>query len=267
MASFEQARSVATDGLGFLYVADSGRDVIVRMDYDGRILATFGGPGIEAGQFDDPFDIDPTNGLVIIIADAGNGRIQRFSREFMNTGIIPVGLEDATETANQAGEKRQYLGYGRPVAVVSSMTGELFAVDGDENVVLKWDRSGKLMRRIGGYDAGDGTLSRPVSISLGPEGNLFVADAGREEVLVYDQYGSYIRAIGSGIARDIRSVAVHDNDLWVVLPGRLLVFETGGRLKYVMDVKVGTALVDVAHGKNHLFLLTENTLYRTEILL
>jgi len=245
LARFTQARALALDAAGMLYVVDAGLDAVVQLAPDGRRVATYGGPGAEAGQFVEPSDIDPTNGLVWIVADAGNHRLQRFSRTFTHLESIPVIRADGAASGQAgptvalshraAGQERAD---GRPVAVATSPAGETFAAEEARGVVLKWDASRRLERVIGGMEAGEGRLVEPVALAADAR-TLYVADRGQAAVIEFDLFGSYVRTLAPGRAEDIQGVTVVEEALWVVLPNRLLVYHTRGRLEAVADVVLG----------------------------
>lgn len=270
IASFTEARAVASDGAGYLYVVDSGRDVVVKLNESGAIEAELGGPGIEPGSFDDPTDIDPTNGLVLIVADAGNGRLQLFSREFMPLKILPVSLHRGDSPvlqglpADRKSQPQGAIGEGRPIAVASPSSGEIYTIDAAEQVVLKWNRAHERTRTIGGYDVANGALSEPVALTVGPDGTLYVADAGHECVLVFDPLGNYVRKLADGIADGIRAVTINEDVLWILLEKRLLAYKNG-QLERVLDVRTDTPLVDVVVSNESIYLLTPDRLYQTDI--
>ncbi|MDX1545543.1 MAG: NHL repeat-containing protein [Rhodothermales bacterium] len=267
LARFAEARALALDPTGALYVVDAGRGVIVQLTPDGLPLADFGGPGAGEGEFDEPADLDPTTGLLWVVADAGNSRLQRFTRTFAHLESLPVHRADAAQPGGAArtvsiGEQAGAgQAGGRPVAVAVGPSAETFAVDAAQGVVLKWDASRRLERTIGGYDAGAGTLVDPVALAAG-EDLLYVADAGQAAVVVYDLFGGYVRTLAPGRAEGVRAVTLTPEALWVVLPTRLLVYSRSGRLERAIDVRLDEPLVDVAVRGGALYLLTRTRLLR-----
>lgn len=256
--TFIEARAVGIDPSGRLYVADAGRDVVVELDPAGLPLASLGGPGAGDYALLTPSGLDPTTGLALYVADAGNGRIQRFSRERQLTGSITV--PDDAEAA-RAGRPPTG-GRGRPVDVASAATGELYAVEAQRGVVLRWDERRALERVIGTPEQGAGALREPVALALDPAGRLFVADAGHRAVLVYDVYGQYLRRIADGTAPGIRSVAVGRGRLVVVLPGHVLLYGLDGRLDQALAFALPEPLADAVVTDAGLVLLTRTRLYR-----
>lgn len=266
VAEFQDARALAADPMGRLYVVDGGQDAVFQLDARGVLLETLGGSGTGEGQFDQPQDVDPTNGLVLLVADAGNNRLQRFSRTFLPLGSIPVGRVDRfapgaeSATLNIGSEGGVQEADGRPIAVITNNATETFAIDANNNVVLKWDVSRRFERVIGGFNAGDGALEKPVALAADGQ-SLYVADRGHEAVLVYDAFGSYVRTLAPDLAQEVRAVSVAGNELWIVLPHHILVYSTRGDLLRTFAVRLGDPLVDVQRVGDTLYLLTSSRLY------
>lgn len=264
IAQFDDARALALDGAGQLYVVDRGKSSVVQLAADGRVLANLGGPGSDDSQFDDPADIDPADGLVWVVADAGNSRLQRFSHTYLHMETLPVarierftpGISGRLDPGGDVGPK----GDGRPIAVGVSPSNEIFAIEEAQGLVLKWDASRRLERTIGGYDAGAGTLAEPTALAVGAS-SLFVADQARAAVFLYDLFGSFVRTL---TAENVQALALQNGDLWVTLPDRILVYERGERLVRVIGFEVGEAVVDaVPHGES-LYLLTPTRLLHVQ---
>ncbi|MEQ9308506.1 MAG: hypothetical protein RLN90_03565 [Balneolaceae bacterium] len=65
-----------------IYIVESGKNRILKLDHFGEIKSTLGGLGNGDYQFDTPIDIDATNGLKIYVSDYRNNRIQIFDKRF-----------------------------------------------------------------------------------------------------------------------------------------------------------------------------------------
>ena len=74
------SRALALDRDGNLWVADYGRDRVVKLAPDGRLLQSWGSRGSGPGEFVGPkgVAIDPTSGR-LYVADTGNARVQRLA--------------------------------------------------------------------------------------------------------------------------------------------------------------------------------------------
>jgi DNA-binding beta-propeller fold protein YncE len=264
IARFRDARALAVDPLGRLYVADAGRDVVRILDRDGAALGTLGGVGTRAGEFDGPADVDPTNGQTVWVADAGNGRVQHVSAEGLYLETLPVGpsvleggeqrfLDDGRDGAAVQGD-------GRPIAVASTSGDAVVAIDGRHDLLLKWDAQRRPERLIGSVGRGDAP-QRPVALALDGPRRLYVADRAQEAVLVYDLFGTFLRRLDTPPLPRLRALTVHDGRLWIVCAERVYVWSPDDRTT-TYDPNVEPALVDVAPRGDDVFLLTATRLYR-----
>jgi sugar lactone lactonase YvrE len=79
-AQLRRPEGIALDRDGNVWVADYGRDRVVKLSPDGRLLQTIGSRGSAAGEFVGPkgIAVDPSTGR-LYIADTGNARIQRLA--------------------------------------------------------------------------------------------------------------------------------------------------------------------------------------------
>ncbi len=264
LARFEAATALAVDPTGRLYVTDAGADVLVCLAPDGAVLARAGGPGTQPGAFDDPADVDPTNGLAIFVADAGNARIQRFARAFRFLEAIPVG-GDADGPVRSAYDREAGAwagGTGEPIAVASTDADELYAIDAAAGHVVYWGPRRRAVRTVGGFDDGPGRLGEPVALALGREGRLYVADRARDAVVVYDAFGSFLATIADGRVAAVTGLFVDGGTLWLVRPDALLAYDEEGRFEGQWTVRLDDALVDAARHRDATYLLTSNALYR-----
>ena len=78
-------------------------------------------------------------------------------------------------------------------------------------------------------------------------------------------FGRERAIITPGRAGDVSALTIAGDELWIVLPERLLVYHTRGRLLRVLDVDLGEPLIDVAHYGAMTYLLTPTRLLRTRL--
>lgn len=91
--TFTDARAIAIDARGRIYVSDGGMNVIWYADPlvgDALTWHTLGGPGRGNGQFLAPDGMDVDAGSILSVADAGNERVQRFTRNGALMELIPI---------------------------------------------------------------------------------------------------------------------------------------------------------------------------------
>ena len=270
--TFEEARAVSVNPAHQLYVVDQGTHSIHLLDRDGVLLSELGGPGLSEGQFDEPADIDPTNGLILIVADAGNGRIQRFSSEFLFLEALPVGSYRRNEVSAFPNQPRyrqdqtsSEFDEGRPIAVQSTPSNELYFIDALQHVVVKMDRDRNVVAVIGTYDQGAGALDEPIAMTLGRQGGVFVLDRMRSAVLVYDAFGGYERTMGAGLCEEAVAIEGVEGSLLVALPDQVLLFRERGLLEFTMDIDVEGPIVDIHYYQHMLYVLTATALYKKRV--
>lgn len=269
VASFSRARSLSVTQDGRIYVVDADRNAVVVLGPEGDVLEIVGGPGTDEGQFDEPADIDPTTGLIINIADAGNGRIQRFARGFRFLESLPVTSEyaDQNQAANPSfrmGSARiEHPPYGFPISVTSSPADDLYVIDQFSGVVMRWDRDRRNRWTIGDQESGDGELLNPVDIAANAR-YLFVADMDHAAILSFDLFGTYVRTIARGQLRSIVGVKTRDDRLMAVMPDRIVEFSEVGRLVRTVRFEIDEKLVAADYLRNRFYLLSEEHLYIVE---
>lgn len=268
VAQFDGATAVALDPNGRIYVADARQSAVVMLASDGTVKQTFGGAGTRPGQFDAPADLDPTNGLTLWVADAGNGRLQHLSQDGQFLEALPVGepgdgsarrrpVFDASRSADAP------MADGEPIAMATTSANEPIAIDARRAVVIKWDAQRRPETIVGGFGGGRGALRDPVDLALDRD-RLYVADRERAAILVYDQFGTYDRTLPlspDAELSDVRALQVVDGWLWIASERRVV----RSRIDADEETVVATAsepIVDLAVGPSDLYLLTESRLLR-----
>ncbi|MFB6271286.1 MAG: NHL repeat-containing protein [Salinibacter sp.] len=263
LARFGDARALAVDPRGRLYVADAARDVVEVLRPNGTRHMVLGGSGTRPGEFDTPSDVDPTNGQVLLVADTYNGRIQRFSEEGQYLESLPIGTGDRGRnddwTFEEGRARRPIRGDGRPIAVARDDEGAVYVLDRRRRRVLKWSDLGQSGQIVGGHR---GRLQDPVALAVGEAQRVYVADRGQGAILVYNTFGTFRRRVPVSSLPSVRALTVHRGQLWIVSPGRVRIWESGEGLVAKRTVNRSAPLVDVAPHANSVYLLTETRLFR-----
>ncbi|MDX1420558.1 MAG: hypothetical protein R3181_11375 [Rubricoccaceae bacterium] len=269
VARFRDARSLAVAGEA-LYVVDAAESVVVSLTPEGERLASFGGPGAGDHGLLEPSGVDPTNGLELYVADTGNARLQRLSREgrLIETIPVPSGEPRAVgrpESARSREDEASLGLRGRPLAVAVGPADALYAVEAERGVVVWWE--GRRLARSLGAD-GPGALSAPTDVAVDGAGAVYVADPGREAVVVYSNLGVFRHAVPGAAAGGVRAVGLgrgpEGERLLVVGPQAVAVHRLEGGLVDVVPVDVGEELVDAAVSAGQLYVLTRTRLLRVE---
>jgi DNA-binding beta-propeller fold protein YncE len=150
---------------GTLWVTDTGNKRLINFTKDGEPVGVFGQEGSEPGQFREPVGLARGPDGSIYVADAWNGRIQRFGPGFASPMAIATGWTSEDILA------KPYL------AVLSD--GRLIASDPAKGQLLLFDAEGRL---AGTWPPETG--SRPLGVAALPDGGFVFSDVGRNELQV-----------------------------------------------------------------------------------
>jgi hypothetical protein len=214
----------AMDPQGNLYVADGGKERILKISPQGKLLLSFGSPGQGPGKFSELLDVALDSQGNIYALSQGNADVQKFSpdgkflADFTNFGdgfINPFGLD-----VDSAGNIYVAVDYTDQIVKVSP-TDQVLAVYGGggtdpgkftylQDVTL--DSQGNMYTVEGAGQnariqklAPDGTplgqwgqseLQWPRRIEVDRQGNMIVSDSGVNKVFKYSASGALIWAIG-----------------------------------------------------------------------
>jgi DNA-binding beta-propeller fold protein YncE len=175
-----------------------------------------GGKGSGKGEFDAPtaIAVDP-NGNVLI-ADTGNGRIEKFSPT--GTFVTSIGQFEA------------------PSGIAIDRAGNIYVAEiGSKHRVQKLAPDGKFIAEWKGPEPG---FYGPRRITIGPDDSIYVVDSGRNRIVKFSPDGQVLASWGSegsgdGQFKGLSSVAVDpmNNKLYVADPlnRRIQVFDSNGK--------------------------------------
>ncbi|MBB5342420.1 Ig-like domain repeat protein [Tunturibacter empetritectus] len=200
LASVSLPTSVALDGAGNLYFADSNNHAIRRVTAATGVITTVAGVlGTQGYSGDgglailarldtpDSVAIDPVKGY-LYIADSGNNVIRRVD---LSTGIISVFA--GNHTAAYAGDGGPAVGasLNGPWGVTVGPDGQVYIADQNNHSVRTVALNGTISTIAGngtsGF-AGDGgpasaaVLDSPAATAIDAAGNIYIADAGNNRV-------------------------------------------------------------------------------------
>jgi DNA-binding beta-propeller fold protein YncE len=171
---FQQPTKVARDPkTGDLYISDGyGNARVHKYTGDGKYLSSWGGPGIDAGQFNLPHSVALDKDGRVFIADRENLRIQVFDGggnllAMWNNIHRPCGLHIAGE-----GEQRVYVGELAPAYGFNQNnpnTGGRVSI---------YDLRGRLLARLGDVQPGEGPhqFLAPHGITVDSRGDMYVGE-------------------------------------------------------------------------------------------
>ena len=198
-AALSNPSSLALDPAGNLYIADSGNNMIRRLDaFTGIITAVAGTAGLHTYSGDNgpatSAGLNTPNGIALdsngnlFIADTGNNVIRKVS---LSTGVITTVAGNGT--ANFSGDQGQATSATlyNPWSVTVDQAGELYIADQNNNRIRKVSTTGIISTIAGngipGFtgDAGPANVAElnvPASVAIDVAGNLYIADSGNNRV-------------------------------------------------------------------------------------
>src|SRR5688572_6531436 len=173
--SMNFAQQVRVDPQDNVWAVDSGSNMIMKFDSNGRMLQVFGrrpeaiavrpGPGVPARTVDDPPAVvlpPPT--------------------------VPPTGTTRAPEGVGVPGQS-----FNRVSDVAWDAAGNTYVADGwgTNNRVSKFGRDGNFIKSWGRTGRSPGQFEGLRGIAIDSAGNLYVADAGNRRIQVFDTDGNY----------------------------------------------------------------------------
>lgn len=247
-AAMKDPLSLCADPSGYLYVADTGNQRIVKWSQTGSMVAQIGGFGWGTEQLDRPVSVWAKNGLDVLVADMNNQRIVRFDKDLHYISSL-----NSSETWPEV------LRFGFPMDAALGGQSELFCLDGDNRRILKMDVFGNPQTSFGGFDEGEGMLDRPARILLTRDSRILVSDEGAACIKVFDTHGNYLFSFGSGLMEKPAGIA-EPQDGWLLVADpsakHVLVFHSfqyQGR--YLSAGEAFIEPVDVSIWKNTVYVL------------
>ena len=181
---FSQPAGVATDGAGFVYVADTGNNRIQKFTTAGVYVSQWGTLGAGNGQLNGPFGLTVAGGKVFVV-DTGNFRVQVFT-----TGGAYLYQWGSPGTGNGQ--------FSQPLCVAVDGAGAVFVTDYNQNRVQKFTNTGSYLTQWGSTGPGSGQFSGMAGIALDMLGDIYITDTGNNIVQVFAPNGFYTGQIGGG---------------------------------------------------------------------
>ncbi len=139
------------------------------------LVAEFGGPGTESGQFDTPWGVAVDHEDRIIVADTFNNRIQICNRSGICTAFGKQG--------SQPGE------FFSPADIAVDKQNRIFVADMDNDRMQVCNHQGACIS-IGGLGTGLGRFDSPIAVAANSDDHLVIADQFNNRVQTCDVQGN-----------------------------------------------------------------------------
>ena len=164
-------------GLGLVFVADGGADLIKVYGPDGQLVRSFGGSGTGPGEFDFPSAVWVSPDGEVFVGDQNNDRVQVFDRS---------GLFLRCFGAQGGGDRN----FGRIQGLVGDRLGRVYVADAFQGHVKVFDGAGAELAVIGSLGDRPGQFRTPFGMVIDTTNRLFVSsvNSGRLEVFGLDDF-------------------------------------------------------------------------------
>lgn len=212
---FSSPTAVAVDSIGNIYVADTGNNLVQKLDSTGTWVSNLVPNG---AAFSGPTSVYVDSDDNLYVADPGNNRVQKFNSSGTFQLEIGTGLFGSTFFS---------------VAVASD--GTIYVADpnnGGGARIARFDPSGAEIGDFAPFE-----FVTPRSIDFDSSDNVYIADVGDSYVKIYDSGGSYITAFNIYLSATTTLTVDSDGYIYIADTDYAQVFkyDTVGTLHYTFS--------------------------------
>jgi DNA-binding beta-propeller fold protein YncE len=181
----------------------SNLDPILHFDATGTLIKSFG-----AGMINFPHGIFVDRDGNIWVTDGQGNQDPRGGRGRADQPPPPPPAEPKGHqvykfspdgkllmTLGKAGGGKDPDFFFQPNDIVVAQDGSIFVAEGhgaDNNRILKFDKTGKLIKTWGRKGSGPGEFDQPHALAFDSRGRLFVGDRSNNRIQIFDQNGKFL---------------------------------------------------------------------------
>lgn len=184
--------NVTFDNKGHLWVLNRGPIPVTEFDENGKMLRAFG-EGL-FGNRPHAVRIDPEGN--IWVADGSTHILVKFDPE--GKVVMTLGTKGKSGAWDEAAGTKLL---NQPNEVAFGRDGTFFLVQGHtpgangDPRVLKFDKSGNLIKQWGGKGTAPGKFEVAHGIVINAKGELWITDRENQRIQIFDQDGNYLREL------------------------------------------------------------------------
>jgi hypothetical protein len=215
---FQDAASISTSREEFIFVSDLGSNKIYKLSAQGVELASFGGVGLGTNELNQPYSIDASNGLDVLVADYQNNRIKRLD---INLNFI---TQFDFNTYNLTAESTDKI--YNPKGITTLSTGEVYVLcDATNHKVAKVSDFIELKLLFGSNSIGIDKLDTPKKIVKGSQLDMWILDKGTNEIINFNNFGVYQKKISPADKSVIISIAFYNDNLFILAAESVIIYD------------------------------------------
>jgi DNA-binding beta-propeller fold protein YncE len=170
--------AVATDAKDRVFFAHRGPKPVMVFDRDGKFIRAWGDEHLKT-----PHGLRIDHDGNVWLTDIGNHQVLKFDPE--GKLLLALGKK------GQAGDRDDQ--FDRPTDIAFTPAGDFYVTDGYGNSrVLKFDRTGKLLKQWGTKGKDEGQFVLPHSIVRDSKGRVYVGDRENNRVQIFDANGKFL---------------------------------------------------------------------------
>ncbi|HEY8934609.1 MAG TPA: IPT/TIG domain-containing protein, partial [Cyclobacteriaceae bacterium] len=226
-SDFKNPKGVASDGSGNIYVADAGRNLIIKVTPDG-VTSTLAGSGSAdyadgtgtAASFNGPFGVVVDAIGNVFVADTYNHRIRKITADGVVSTLAGNGDSDFADGTGTDAR------FSYPTGVAVDASGNVYVAEIGNYHIRKITADGVVSTLAGsgvsGSDDGVGTdaqFNAPIALTVDASGIVYVADKHRIRKVLSDGTVSTVAGSTAGFSDDTGSAAQFDNPSGIVVDG------------------------------------------------
>ena len=169
---------IALDSSGNIYCSEEFQNKIFVFNEDGEEIGSWGEAGSGQGQLNGPSGLAVDDDDNLLVVDARNNRVQKFTTGGEYIATIGEGQLDS------------------PWGIGLDSDGNIYVADWGNSCVRKYSADGAPLLIFGGPDIENGAdLNHPSSVAVDSEGDVYVSDWGNKRIQIYAPDGSIITAL------------------------------------------------------------------------
>jgi hypothetical protein len=175
---------ICSDPSGFIYVADSRNDRVVKFYPNGTFITTWGTYGSGPGQFRAPAGVCSDASGYIYVIDRNNNRVEKFYAN--GTYIMTWG-----SGGSSPGQ------FNFPVGIGSDPSGNIYVADYNNNRIQKFYPNGTFILTWGTTGSDPGQFDLPEDVCSDPSGYIYTCERTNDRVQKFYPNGTFITTWGS----------------------------------------------------------------------